>query len=184
MEEGDVVLFNRQPSLHMHGMQAHRVTLMPGDTFRLNLVVAAPYNADFDGDEMNLHVPQSKAAAAECETLMAVAQNCIGDQANKPVMGIVQDALLGLFLVAFDRMVRHELALQRRYVWRERTWKKVPVPVRTGGSARACWGGVQMILCLSLNTTSTRTSPAAQQQNDGWASDVLKFNFQTRCDVQ
>ena len=49
------------------------------------------------------------------------------------VQRVEDDALLGLFLVAFDRMVRHELALQRRYVWRERTWKKVPVPVRTGG---------------------------------------------------
>jgi len=53
---------------------------MPGHTFRLSLVVASPYNADFDGDEMNLHVPQSKTAAAECAALMGVAQNCIGSQ--------------------------------------------------------------------------------------------------------
>ena len=75
LADDDVVVFNRQPSLHMHGMQAHRVRLMPGHTFRLSLPVAAPYNADFDGDEMNLHVPQSRAARAECAALMGVAQN-------------------------------------------------------------------------------------------------------------
>lgn len=99
LADDDVVVFNRQPSLHMHGMQAHRVRLMPGHTFRLSLVVAAPYNADFDGDEMNLHVPQSKAASAECASLMAVAQNTLGSQSNRPVMGIVQDSLLGLYLM-------------------------------------------------------------------------------------
>ena len=99
LADDDVVVFNRQPSLHMHGMQAHRIRLMPGHTFRLSLVVAAPYNADFDGDEMNLHVPQSKAASAECASLMAVAQNTLGSQSNRPVMGIVQDSLLGLYLM-------------------------------------------------------------------------------------
>ena len=99
LDDDDFVVFNRQPSLHMHGMQCHRVRLMPGNTFRLNLVVAAPYNADFDGDEMNVHVPQSKAAAAECAALMSVTQNCIGAQANRPVMGIVQDSLLGLHML-------------------------------------------------------------------------------------
>ena len=68
---------------------------MPGHTFRLSLVVAAPANADFDGDEMNLHVPQSKVAGAECAMLMGVAQNCVSSQANKPVMGIVQDSSSG-----------------------------------------------------------------------------------------
>ena len=95
LADDDVVVFNRQPSLHMHGMQSHRVRLMPGHTFRLSLVLAAPYNADFDGDEMNVHVPQSKAASAECAILMAPSQNFIGAQSSKPVMGIVQDSLLG-----------------------------------------------------------------------------------------
>ena len=53
------MLFNRQPTLHRMSMMAHRVRIMPGNTFRLNLSVCTPYNADFDGDEMNMHVPQS-----------------------------------------------------------------------------------------------------------------------------
>ena len=59
--DGDYVLFNRQPSLHKMSMMAHRVKVMPGNTFRLNVSVTPPYNADFDGDEMNMHVPQSIA---------------------------------------------------------------------------------------------------------------------------
>lgn len=59
LEDGDYVLFNRQPTLHRMSMMAHRVKILPYNTFRLNLSVCSPYNADFDGDEMNMHVPQS-----------------------------------------------------------------------------------------------------------------------------
>ena len=98
LTDGDIVIFNRQPSLHKMGMMGHRVALMPGNTFRLNLCCANPYNADFDGDEMNLHVPQSPAAIADVATLMMVSRQIISPQANRPVMGIVQDTLLGAFL--------------------------------------------------------------------------------------
>ena len=56
---GDYVLFNRQPSLHKMSMMSHKVRVMPYDTFRLNPAVTPSYNADYDGDEMNLHLPQS-----------------------------------------------------------------------------------------------------------------------------
>lgn len=59
LENGDYVLFNRQPTLHRMSMMGHRVRILPYNTFRLNLSVCTPYNADFDGDEMNMHVPQS-----------------------------------------------------------------------------------------------------------------------------
>ncbi len=98
LTDGDIVIFNRQPSLHKMGMMGHRVKLMQGLTFRLNLCCANPYNADFDGDEMNLHVPQSTAARADVASLMMVSRQIISPQANRPVMGIVQDALLGAFL--------------------------------------------------------------------------------------
>ena len=63
--DGDVVLFNRQPSLHKQSIMAHTVRVLQGRTFRFNECVCAPYNADFDGDEMNLHVPQTEEARAE-----------------------------------------------------------------------------------------------------------------------
>lgn len=99
LEDDDVAVFNRQPSLHMHGMQAHRVRIMPGNTFRLSLPTATPYNADFDGDEMNVHIPQGPAARAECLALMSISQKCITAQSNKPVMGMVQDGLVGLHIL-------------------------------------------------------------------------------------
>lgn len=92
---GDPVIFNRQPSLHKMSMMGHRIRVFPYSTFRLNLTVTTPYNADFDGDEMNMHVPQSFETRAEIQEIMAVPRQIITPQANKPVMGIVQDTLLG-----------------------------------------------------------------------------------------
>ncbi|KAH9819298.1 hypothetical protein DFH28DRAFT_887179 [Melampsora americana] len=96
LKDGDYVLFNRQPSLHKMSMMSHRIKLMPYSTFRLNLSVTPPYNADFDGDEMNLHVPQSEETRAELAQIAWVPRNIVSPQANKPVMGIVQDTLCGV----------------------------------------------------------------------------------------
>lgn len=96
--DDDLVIFNRQPSLHKMSMMAHSVKVLPYSTFRLNLSVTTPYNADFDGDEMNLHVPQSLDAKAELKELMHVSKQIVSPQNNKPVMGLVQDALLGVSL--------------------------------------------------------------------------------------
>lgn len=93
IQNGDVIVFNRQPTLHKMSMMGHRIRVLPWSTFRFNLSVTTPYNADFDGDEMNLHVPQSLETRAEIENLAMVPRNIITPQANKPVMGIVQDTL-------------------------------------------------------------------------------------------
>lgn len=90
---GDIVVFNRQPTLHKMSMMGHRIKVLPWSTFRLNLSVTTPYNADFDGDEMNLHVPQSLETKAEIEQLAMVPRLIVTPQNNKPVMGIVQDTL-------------------------------------------------------------------------------------------
>jgi DNA-directed RNA polymerase beta' subunit len=92
--DGDYVVFNRQPTLHRMSMMGHRVKVMKGKTFRLNLSVCSSYNADFDGDEMNLFLPCTHDARAEVKELMMVSKNIVSPQANRPVMGIVQDALL------------------------------------------------------------------------------------------
>ena len=68
---------------------------MEGDTFRLNVCVTTPYNADFDGDEMNMHVPQSQQTRAELHNLAMVPTQIVSPQSNKPVIALVQDALLG-----------------------------------------------------------------------------------------
>ena len=95
---GDYVLFNRQPSLHKMSMMGHRVHVLPYSTFRLNLSVTTPYNADFDGDEMNMHVPQSFETRSEIMNIMHVPKQIVSPQSNRPVMGIVQDTLIGVML--------------------------------------------------------------------------------------
>ena len=117
LQDGDPVLFNRQPSLHKMSMMGHRVRVMPYSTFRLNLSVTTPYNADFDGDEMNLHAPQSLEARAELQELAAVPRQIISPQSNKPVMGIVQDSLLGI-----RKMTRRDVLLTREQVMNLVLW--------------------------------------------------------------
>ena len=94
--DGDVVLFNRQPSLHKMSMMAHKIKVMDYSTFRLNVSVTSPYNADFDGDEMNMHVPQSLVSQNELLQLAYVPYQIISPRENKPCISIVQDTLLGV----------------------------------------------------------------------------------------
>ena len=112
MKNGDFVVFNRQPSLHKMSMMGHRVHVLPYSTFRLNLSVTTPYNADFDGDEMNMHLPQSYETKAEIVNIMHVPKQIVSPQSNKPVMGIVQDTLIGVKLfthrdnfITFDQIM-------------------------------------------------------------------------------
>ncbi|OPY34824.1 MAG: DNA-directed RNA polymerase subunit A' [Methanomassiliicoccales archaeon PtaU1.Bin124] len=101
LQDGDVVLFNRQPSLHRMSMMAHTVRVMPGRTFRLNLCVCPPYNADFDGDEMNLHVLQSEEARAEAMILMKVQEHILSPRFGGPVIGAIHDHITGTFLLTY-----------------------------------------------------------------------------------
>jgi len=99
MLDGDVVLFNRQPTLHRMSMMAHIVKVMPvGDTFRMNVADTKPYNADFDGDEMNMHMPQNDEAECELRYLANVPNHIISPGNNKPIVGIFQDSMVGSFL--------------------------------------------------------------------------------------
>ena len=99
MLDGDYVLFNRQPTLHRMSMMAHIVKVMKhGDSFRMNVADTKPYNADFDGDEMNMHMPQNCEAECELRYLANVPNQIISPGNNKPIIGIFQDSLIGSFL--------------------------------------------------------------------------------------
>ncbi len=101
LQDGDIVLFNRQPSLHRMSMMAHKVKVMPYKTFRLNLAVCPPYNADFDGDEMNLHVLQSEESRAEAEVLMKVQENILSPRFGGVIIGAIHDHISGCFLLTY-----------------------------------------------------------------------------------
>ncbi|XP_065063697.1 DNA-directed RNA polymerase III subunit RPC1-like isoform X2 [Rhopilema esculentum] len=113
--DGDVVLFNRQPSLHKLSIMAHFAKVMPHRTFRFNECVCTPYNADFDGDEMNLHLPQTQEAKAEALMLMGVKENIITPRNGEPLIAATQDFITGGYLVTqkdlfFDRAQFCQLA--------------------------------------------------------------------------
>lgn len=99
MHDDDVVLFNRQPSLHKMSIMAHRVKVMPWRTFRFNECACTPYNADFDGDEMNMHLPQTEEAKAEAADLMAIRNNLITPRNGEPLVAATQDFLTGAHLL-------------------------------------------------------------------------------------
>ncbi|KAH3902686.1 DNA-directed RNA polymerase II subunit RPB1 SCDLUD_000270 [Saccharomycodes ludwigii] len=141
--DNDPVLFNRQPSLHKMSMMAHRVKVMPYSTFRLNLSVTSPYNADFDGDEMNLHVPQSEETRAELSQLCAVPLQIVSPQSNKPCMGIVQDTLAGVRkLTLKSTFIEYDQVLNMLYWIPE--WDGI-VPPPTIIKPKPLWTGKQVL---------------------------------------
>ncbi len=103
LRNNDIVLFNRQPSLHRMSIMAHRLVFMDGKTFRLNPAVCPPYNADFDGDEMNLHVPQTEEARAEAYILASVQENILSPRFGGPIIGGIHDHISGIFLLTHGK---------------------------------------------------------------------------------
>lgn len=97
LRNGDYALLNRQPTLHKGSMMAKEIVIMPCKTLRFNLASTKSFNADFDGDEMNIHIAQSPEAIAELVNLSATKYNIITAQTSKPNIVIVQDSLLGAF---------------------------------------------------------------------------------------
>ncbi|KAI9670511.1 MAG: hypothetical protein M1817_004378 [Caeruleum heppii] len=116
LEDGDVVLFNRQPSLHKLSILSHFVKVRPWKTFRLNECVCIPYNADFDGDEMNLHVPQTEEARTEAMQLMGVKHNLATPKNGEPIISAIQDFITAAYLLSskdkfYDRKTFTQLCM-------------------------------------------------------------------------
>lgn len=108
--DNDMVLFNRQPTLHRHGMTAMRVRVLSGKTLRINLAITKQFNADFDGDECNIHVPMNLDTRAELSELASVPANILSVQSGAPTLAIVQDTLLGAYLMSArpERLPYHD----------------------------------------------------------------------------
>jgi DNA-directed RNA polymerase subunit A' len=102
MINGDIVLFNRQPSLHRVSMMGHLVRVLPGKTFRINPLVCSPYNADFDGDEMNLHALQTEESQAEAYELMRVDKQILSPRHGHAIIKPQQDNVSGIYFLTRD----------------------------------------------------------------------------------
>ncbi len=109
--DGDISIFNRQPSLHRMSMMCHKVKVLPGKTFRLNPAVCNPYNADFDGDEMNLHIPQTEEARSEAKILMLVETQIISPRYGLSVVGCIHDAITGNYLLTKELVLSRSEAV-------------------------------------------------------------------------
>ena len=141
--DGDMVLFNRQPTLHRMSMMGHRVRVLPYNTFRLNVSVTAPYNADFDGDEMNAHIPQSSEAIQELQDIAAVPYQMISPRHQKPVIKVVQDALLGSYRITKQGDTFTKKEMMNLMMWNKRFDGKLPAPTIEKGAPR--WSGQQVL---------------------------------------
>ncbi|KAG4153661.1 hypothetical protein ERO13_D03G005300v2 [Gossypium hirsutum] len=167
LNDGDYVLFNRQPSLHKMSIMGHRIRIMPYSTFRLNLSVTSPYNADFDGDEMNMHVPQSFETRAEVAELMMVPKCIVSPQSNRPVMGIVQDTLLGCRKITKRDTFIEKDVFMNILMWWEDFDGKVPAP--TILKPRPLWTGKQVFnLIIPKQINLMRTSAWHSESETGF----------------
>ncbi|MBU4547898.1 MAG: DNA-directed RNA polymerase subunit A', partial [Euryarchaeota archaeon] len=139
LKDGDIVLFNRQPSLHRMSMMAHEVRVLPYKTFRLNLCVCPPYNADFDGDEMNMHVFQTEESRAEAKTLMRVQEHILSPRFGGPIIGGIHDHISGAYL-----LTRESATFTEEQAFQILRKAKMAIPDRTGET----WSGKQIFSLL------------------------------------
>ena len=149
--DGDVVLFNRQPSLHKMSMMGHKVRVMPYNTFRLNVCVTPNFNADFDGDEMNMHVPQSMQTHEELLELASVMNQIISPRECKPIISVVQDIALGIF-----RMTRPGMTVSPRQLMNLMAPKAqyAPVPRALAGARTSGHDLLSTVIPRGIWTTS------------------------------
>ncbi|UCD21042.1 MAG: DNA-directed RNA polymerase subunit A' [archaeon] len=112
LQDKDIVLFNRQPSLHKMSLMGHFTRVLPSRTFRIHPGTCFPYNADFDGDEMNIHAPQTEEARAEAQRLLDVDTQLMSPKINANVFGCIDDSITGLYLLSLAEKINKREAAQ------------------------------------------------------------------------
>jgi len=156
MNDGDIVLFNRQPSLHKMSIMAHRVKVYPWRTFRFNECACTPYNADFDGDEMNMHLPQTEEARAEAGILLDITNNLITPRNGEPLVAATQDFLTGAYLMTAKDVFYTREQLCRLLAYLSDATEHIDLPKPTIWKPRKLWTGKQVFsLLVRPNKAST-----------------------------
>lgn len=184
LQHNEVVLFNRQPSLHKMSIMAHRAFVMPNSTFRFNECVCNPYNADFDGDEMNLHLPQTEEARAEAAMLMDVRHNMITPRSGESLVCATQDFLTAIFcLTQRDTFLNYDEFCQVAS-WLGDAGEHIDMPRPAVYKPVRLWTGKQVValllrpsskdgVLLNMEAKASLASPQlysdhAMCPNDGW----------------
>ena len=150
LNDGDNLILNRQPTLHRLSMMGHKVKILPYSTFRLNLAITEPYNADFDGDEMNIHFPQTLEASTEVREIMMAPQNIMSPNQSEPKTGLVQDSLLGIRKFTLRDTFLKKHTFMNIMMDLENSWNhQIPVPAIVKPNPK--WTGKQVVSVLLPN---------------------------------
>ena len=113
LKDGDRVLLNRQPTLHKGSILAPKIKILPGRTLRLPISICSSFNADFDGDEMNIHVPQSEDTRSEAENIIATEANITTSQFPRPIIKICQDNLTAGYLMTLGSKAGESVSIEK-----------------------------------------------------------------------
>ncbi|CAH2069371.1 unnamed protein product [Thlaspi arvense] len=154
--EGDAVLFNRQPSLHRMSIMCHRAIIMPWRTLRFNESVCNPYNADFDGDEMNMHVPQTEEARTEAITLMGVQNNLCTPKNGEILVASTQDFLTSSYLITRKDTFYDRAAFSQICSYMGDAMDAIDLPTPTILKPIELWTGKQVFSVLLRPNASVR----------------------------
>lgn len=139
--DGDPVIFNRQPTLHRPSMMCHLVKVLPYNTFRINITVTPPYNADCDGDEMNMHVPQSIETMTELKQLALVSKQIVSPKNNSPIIKTVQDSVLGINRFTSGKFLLNRMNLMNILMGVKHFDGRLPEPVGKDAFGNPYWNG-------------------------------------------
>lgn len=163
--DGDVVVVNRQPTLHKPSMLALRVRVLPCSTIRMNLINTTPLNLDFDGDEINVYVPQSEAARYEARTLLDVAAQVVLPSTSSATLGLVQDELLFTHLLTRqDTLLERDEFMQLLTAPRSSQSQPLRLP-EPAVRVRAPDGEVRVRACVRTHVNDARSGASGGLAN-------------------
>lgn len=177
LQNDDQILVNRQPSLRKKSILVHKVRIIEGRTIRLNLSVCANYNADFDGDEMNLHLCQDFLSRAEYE-IMTVSKQLLNAQNNRPGMGLVFDPLLGSYLLTRrDQMFNREQTMNLLNTKKHDPVWNLPIPAIL--KPVQLWTGKQIFSALFPDDTNVTIDRRPKNKKSDSLFRDLQKNYST-----
>ncbi|CAM8879158.1 unnamed protein product [Rhodiola kirilowii] len=178
LEDGDIVLFNRQPSLHRMSIMCHRARVLPWRTLRFNESVCNPYNADFDGDEMNMHVPQTEEARTEALMLMGVQNNLCTPKNGEILVASTQDFLTSAYLITRKDTFYDRAAFSLMCAYMGDGVDLVDLPTPSIIKPMELWTGKQLFSVLLRPEAGTKVYLNLTVRERGYRNDQ---NKETMC---
>ncbi|XP_063781050.1 DNA-directed RNA polymerase I subunit RPA1 [Pseudophryne corroboree] len=195
VKNGDVLLLNRQPTLHRPSIQAHKARVLPGEkVLRLHYANCKAYNADFDGDEMNAHFPQSELGRAEAYTIACTDEQYLVPKDGTPLAGLIQDHMVS----GASMTIRGCFFTREQYmelVYRGLTDKRGRVKTLPPAIVKPCrlWTGKQVVSTLLINVIPDHHIPLnltgkAKIGGKAWVKEPPRptpgFESDTMCESQ